>query len=338
MTYRSPLLDHPGAVPADEPDAAVAWHYGDPMREQRALATSAGWVDRSHRGVLTVSGDDRLTWLHSLTSQHLAQLPDGAASEALVLDPHGHVEHHVQLADVGGTVTLDVEPGTVTALAAYLDSMRFWSKVEVTDESDRVAVLSIVGPETAAAIGAVGAVPPSAGRAVAFDGGLVRRMSWPGVDAADLLIERSRVAGVVGRLTDAGVEAAGSWAFEALRVADRRPRLGFETDHRTIPHELGWIGPAVHLDKGCYRGQETVARVQNLGRPPRRMVLVHLDGSGNRLPKHGAAVEVGAREVGFVGTAVWHHELGPVALAVIKRNVADDAVIDIGGIPAAIDA
>ena len=77
---------------------------------------------------------------------------------------------------------------------------------------------------------------------------------------------------------------AGIWAAEALRVAAWRPRLGFETDHRTIVHEVDWLRTAVHLHKGCYRGQETVARVHNLGRPPRRLVFLHLDGSGHVLP------------------------------------------------------
>ncbi len=105
------------------------------------------------------------------------------------------------------------------------------------------------------------------------------------------------------------------WAFEALRIAAHQPRFGLDTDHRTIPHEVGWIGAAVHLDKGCYRGQETVARVHNLGHPPRRLVLLHLDGSADRLPAHGDPVELGGAAVGSVGSAARHYELGPIALA-----------------------
>ncbi len=129
------------------------------------------------------------------------------------------------------------------------------------------------------------------------------------------------------------------WAYEALRVAARRPRFGLETDHRTIPAEVELLAPAVHLDKGCYRGQETVARVHNLGRPPRRLVLLHLDGvSTDELPAPGTpVVAADGREVGFVGTAVRHYELGPVALAVLKRNVADDAALLVGQSAAAID-
>jgi hypothetical protein len=120
-------------------------------------------------------------------------------------------------------------------------------------------------------------------------------------------------------------------AYEALRVQDHRPRLGFETDHRTIPHEIGWIGSAVHLNKGCYRGQETVARVHNLGRPPRRLIFGYLDGTADELPPAHTPVELDGRAVGFLGTAVQHAELGPVALAVIKRNTADDALLTVAG-------
>lgn len=335
--YRSPLLDLPGAVPAEGVDGGIALHYGDPLREQRALAEAAGWVDRSHRGVIAVPGADRLTWLHSLTSQHLTELADGQATEALVLSPHGHVEHHMQVSDLAGTAWLDVEPGTAAPLAEYLESMRFWSAVEPGDLSADWGLLSLVGPNTAAVLTALG-VDPGGPRVVAFDRGWVRRMPWPDTDAADLLVPADSLASTAQRLTAAGAAPAGHWAFEALRVQARRPRLGFETDHRTIPHEVGWIGIAVHLDKGCYRGQETVARVHNLGRPPRRMVLLHLDGADETLPAVGTAISAGDRQVGFVGTAVRHYELGQIALALVKRNVADDATLRVAESVAAIDA
>jgi folate-binding protein YgfZ len=337
--YRSPLLDLPGAVPADGPDAGVALHYGDPLREQRALAEHVGWVDRSHRGVIAIPGADRLSWLHNLTSQHLTELADGRATEALVLSPHGHVEHHLQLAELAGTTWVDLEPGTVGDLLAYLESMRFWSAVEPADVSAEYGVLSVVGPDTSSALAGLGLtdeLPPQG--VVPLGRGWARRMAWPDTDAADLLVPVDELASVARRLTEAGAGPAGSWAFEALRVESRRPRLGFEVDHRTIPHEVGWIGIAVHLDKGCYRGQETVARVQNLGRPPRRLVLLHLDGTSEVLPERGAAVSVDGRPVGFVGTAVRHYELGAIALAIVKRTVADDAVLEVSGATAAIDA
>ncbi len=133
----------------------------------------------------------------------------------------------------------------------------------------------------------------------------------------------------------AAAPAAGHWAYEALRIARGEPRFGVDTDHRTIPNEVGWIGPAVHLDKGCYRGQETVARVHTLGRPPRRLTLLHLDGSENRLPAAGSEVLLGDKAVGFVGSSARHHELGPIALALLKRNTAVDVDLMVDGVAAA---
>ena len=151
----------------------------------------------------------------------------------------------------------------------------------------------------------------------------------------DLVVAREELAGLAAGLRSGGAELAGMWAYEALRIAARRPRLGLDTDHKTIPHEVGWIETAVHLSKGCYRGQETVARVHNLGHPPRRLVFLHLDGSEDALPAHGDPVELAGAGVGFVGSAARHYELGPIALALIKRTVPVDAVLSAAGIAAA---
>jgi folate-binding protein YgfZ len=126
-------------------------------------------------------------------------------------------------------------------------------------------------------------------------------------------------------------------AYEALRVEARRPRAGVDSDHRTIPNELEWLRTAVHLEKGCYRGQETVARVPNLGRPPRRLVLLHLDGMSETLPAPGTAVSSGTREVGRVGTVVRHHELGVIGLALVKQSVDAATPLKVGEAAAAID-
>ena len=335
-TLASPLLDRPGAVPGDGPDAGVARHYGDPLREQRALDRGAGLVDRSTRGVIAVPGPDRLSWLHSITSQHLSALADGTGTEGLVLSPHGHVEHHFVVAELAGTTWLDTEPGNAPALLAYLDSMRFLLRVEPRDATAELAVLTVAGPDAAAVLGAAGLpVPPARWAVVPLDGGGFARRTRE--HEVDLLVPRSSLTEVADRLAAAGATPVGSWAYEAMRVEDRRPRLGFETDHRTIPHEVGWIGTAVHLDKGCYRGQETVARVHNLGRPPRRLVLLHLSGERDELPAPGTPLVLDGRTVGFLGTAAHHHELGPVALGVVKRTVADGTVLDAAGTPAAVD-
>ncbi|MEP6696435.1 MAG: folate-binding protein [Pseudonocardiales bacterium] len=329
----------PGAVAAEGVDEGVAAHYGDPFGEQRAMTEAVGLVDRSNRGVGSVTGADRLSWLHSLTTQHLSALPPWRGTQSLILSPHGHIEHHVVLADDCATTWLDVEPGTIPALLAFLDSMRFMLRVEPADVTADWAVLSLVGPAAAQAVTAleaeVGGQPYDC--APLPDGGLLRRM--PGLPTTiDLVVPRTASQQVTQRLVSAGARPAGVWACEALRVAARRPRLGFETDHRTIVQEGAWEQVAVHLDKGCYRGQETVARVHNLGRPPRKLVLLHLDGSAERLPARGTAVTLEGRPVGFVGTAVRHHEMGPIALAIVRRSTADDALLRIDEVDAAIDA
>jgi tRNA-modifying protein YgfZ len=340
MTTTSPLAARAGAVVAE--GTTVAAHHGDPLREQRLLAEGAGLVDRSDRDVLTVPGADRLTWLHSLTSQHLEQLADGTGTEALVLSPHGHVEHHLVLAELDGSTWADVEPGTGAALQTFLDRMRFLLRVEPALVTTDWALLSLVGPRTPEVLAAAGLPAPGAPYAVTAltDGGWVRRMPSlgdGGATAFDLLVPRADVAARADALTAAGAAHAGLAAYEALRVEARRPRLGVDSDHRTIPNELEWLSSAVHLEKGCYRGQETVARVHNLGRPPRRLVLLHLDGVSEDLSTPGTPVLSGAREVGRTGTVVRHHELGVVALALVKQSVAPDADLTVGGSRAAID-
>jgi folate-binding protein YgfZ len=338
------------AVPAPDPgpDAGAVWHYGDPLGEQRAAETDAVVIDRSHRAVLTLDGKDRQTWLHSISTQHVSELPEGASTENLSLDGQGRVEDHWIQTELGGTTYLDTEPWRGGLLLEYLRKMVFWSEVTV-DDAD-LAVLSLLGPRLAnrAVLDALGldALPAEPIAVPVAGGGFVRRT--PGAPAGqvelDLLVPRDDSAGWQSRLAQASVRPAGVWAFEAHRVAALRPRLGVDTDERTIPHEVGWVGGpgegAVHLDKGCYRGQETVARVHNLGKPPRMLVLLHLDGSVDR-PSTGDAVFAGGRAVGRLGTVVDHVDLGPVALALLKRGLPADTDLRTGpqaAVAAVIDA
>ncbi len=207
------------AVPGTGRDEGVPWHFGDPLREQRVMTTGAAVVDRSNRDVLVVPGQDRLGWLHSISSQHLSALGDGDATEALVLSPHGHVEQHWQVTELDSTVWIDTEPGTAAEVLGYLHKMQFMKRVEPADVSAQWAVLSLVGPATPTVLALAGLpTPDRPGRAAPVDGGgFVRRMSWPGPDAADLVVPRARAQGVIEALTAAGASRAGLWAFEALR-------------------------------------------------------------------------------------------------------------------------
>ena len=341
ITITSPLLARPGAVESSGPDAGVAWHYGDPTAEQRALEQGRAVVDQSHLGVVTVTGPDRLTWLDSLCSQQVVNLPPGQSVELMILTPQGRIEHVAAAVDDGATTWLITE--TAPALATFLDRMRFMLRVEVADVTDQWA-----------ALGEAVSAPAAPGEPVTWVD------QWPHVgpggtsyaDAAApggaarawrlVLVPRDSLEGAVDDRLAAGWSLAGTWANEALRIAAHRPRAATEVDELALPHELDWLRTAVHLHKGCYRGQETVAKVHNVGRPPRRLTMLHLDGSAHMLPTPGATVSIAGegetREAGHVTSASRHHELGPIALAVIKRSVDPNAPLAVayeGGVIAA---
>lgn len=335
------------AVPAPDsgPDAGAVWHYGDPLGEQRAGETDAILVDRSHRAVLTLTGKDRQSWLHNISTQHVSELPDGAGTQNLSLDGQGRVEDHWLQTELGGVTYLDTEPWRGEPLLNYLTKMVFWS--DVSPAAADLAVLSLLGPRLAdrTVLDALGldALPVEWQSVAVTGGGFLRRMPGTpdGPVEVDLLVPRAEAAAWQQRLS---LRPAGVWAYEAHRVAALRPRLGVDTDERTIPHEVRWIGGpgqgAVHLDKGCYRGQETVARVHNLGKPPRMLALLHLDGSVDR-PATGDPVAAGGRTVGRLGTVVEHVDLGPVALALLKRGIPADTQLAVGSdgeVAAVIDA
>lgn len=335
----SPLLARHGAVVGTGAEAGVAWHYGDPVAEQRALVAGTGVVDCSHLGIVAVTGADRLSWLHSITSQHLSDLAPSTSTETLVLSPHGHVEHAAGVVDDGTTTWLVTS--TPHELAAWLDLMRFTLRVKVADvtgdwaavgeprrgegEPGGLVVWSDPWPTTSP--GGTRYGPPDD--------------EHPGAQRAWrlVLVPRDELAAQVAARQAAGARLAGTWATEALRVAAWRPSTAHEVDDRTVPHELDWLRTAVHLDKGCYRGQETVARVHNLGRPPRRLTMLHLDGSEHLLPDAGATVTDGSGTgVGVLTTAARHYELGPVGLAVLRRATPVDAPLTValdGGDPVA---
>lgn len=318
----SPFSSRPGFVAHSA--TGVASHYGNPLVEQRALVAGTAVVELGHRGVVTVTGPDRLSWLDSVTSQALKRLAPGESAETLLLDPSGRVEHAAGVLDDGQTTWLLVDGSETESLASWLDSMRFMLRVEVADRSADFATFGSFADLAlpAADPSGVPLVWVDPWREIAVGGvGYAADEAHPGHDWT----YRETLVPIADREAIAASEipVAGTLALEALRIAAWRPRLVTEADERTIPHELDWLRSAVHLDKGCYRGQETVAKVHNLGHPPRRIVMLHLDGSDNVLPAHGSPVSRGtgdeAREVGVITSSGTHYELGPIALAVIKR-------------------
>lgn len=347
--YRSPLLSRPGAFAASGADAGVAAHYGDPVAEQRALArrTRLALVDHSNLGVVTVAGEDRLSWLTTLSSQVLAGLGESDSTELLLLTPQGRIEFSAFAVEKDGAVWLITERDQAAPLVEYLNRMKFMLRVEITDRTETHAVLGstldpreVEGADAVLAGGIVWTDPWSAGIA---PGGYTYASAGDGEHPASAY-RRYLTIVPAHRLLDAveGAQLAGVWAAEALRIEAWRPRVGVDSDEKTIPHELDLLRTAVHLEKGCYKGQETVARVHNLGHPPRRLTFLDLDGSEHTLPAAGSAVMNGEKKVGTVTSVALHHEAGPIALAVLKRSVdpvatlrvADGGDTDADGNPA----
>ncbi|MFT6534610.1 MAG: folate-binding protein YgfZ [Alpinimonas sp.] len=314
----------------------VAASYGNPFTEQRDLLRGSALVDLSHRGVIAVTGVDRLSWLDSLLSQELRSLHAGDSTEALLLDPHGHIEHALRIVEDGATTWLLVDEGRSTSLAKWLDRMRFMKQVEVADVTETVATFGFFDSGVASAALEAVVLAPEATPLVWVDPwNHVSAGGWQYADSAEhpagqwnyreVLVSRDRVAELVQAMRSAKIAPAGLIALDSLRIAAWRPRVTTEADATALPHETDWLRSAVHLNKGCYRGQETVAKVHNLGRPPRRLVFLTLDGSDAVLPEPGTPVFFGETEVGRITSSGRHFEEGAVALAVIKRSVAPDA-------------
>lgn len=279
------------------PDESVARHYGDPFQEQRLLASSTGRIDMSHKGVLRLSGPDRLVYLNSLTTQLLLDLKPGDSALTLNLNPQGFVLHELHVIEDGQFTWVITEPGTTDELLGYFIKMKFLMKVDIVNVSDEWGVVFENSHTT-------------------HETFLTWLNPFP-VGGREILVSQHQIKEYVA------LAPVGMWAHSAWRVEHLIPRLGFETDHRTIPNEVGWLETAVHLDKGCYRGQETISKVTRMGKPPRRLALVHFDGSVDDLPEHGTEVFLGDTSVGFVATSIQHYELGPVASVIIKRNVIE---------------
>ncbi len=284
------------------PDRGAIWHFGEPSHEQRALEAGKAFADLSHRAVISIAGDDRLTWLNDLATQEFASLQPGQWVESLMLDAQGHITQQFFAVDDGERVWIHTEAEKEEALLTFLKRMVFMLKVD---------------PQSATATHAVVRAP-----------GL-----HDGIGGPFAIVPRSELADVLSAFATVHTQV-GTWALEAERVAAHRARILFETDHKSIPNELGFLNGAVHMKKGCYPGQETVAKVFNLGHPPRRLVLLHLDGSMVHYPATGAKVFSGEKEVGYIGTLARHYQLGPIALAVIRRTTPVSEVLTVDGVPA----
>lgn len=346
VEYLSPLLSHvPGAAANSDvenaPDyASVAWHYGAPLVEQRYLQESTGVVDRSHYRVIEVAGPDRLEYLNTLFSQKVDDAAPGTVTEALNLDPNGRVLHHMTLTILEDAVLVDTAPQGFDSLIKYLQMMIFRSEVTVAEVSR--AILTVMGPAAPEHLVAAGLAFPQVGAATWVGHSVVRHLPWPLGGRVDVLVRREDLIGAFDALVAAGSHPVGLMGYEAERVVSLRPELARDGDEKMIAHEAKrWIASAadpaaVHLNKGCYRGQETVSRVHNLGRSPRVLVMLQLDGSA-ALPQPGEPVMAGSRAVGRIGTVVHHADFGPIALALLKRSAQQAEGLHVGDCAVSVD-
>lgn len=288
-----------------------------PLAQQRALARGEAVVTLPHFQAISVTGEDRLTLIHSLTSQHVAQLPAGTCVENLVLSPQGRIEHQFLMLDDSERTLILGE--TAHELGAWLMRMRFMMRVAVTDLDGHV--IGRLSDDEAPASGVHWTDP------------------WDTAGSVSYAPHRpeARYPLTLQLVPDAPADALPSETLEALRIAAWRPRFTTEVDDRALPHELDLLRSAVHLNKGCYRGQETVAKVHNLGHPPRRLTYLSLDGN---VPEPGALIrlEPEGKPVGRITSAATHYEEGPIALALLKRAAPVDAPLCVDDADAPITA
>lgn len=346
--------NRPAAVLGHGLDAGVPAHFGDPAGEQAALLAGRAVTDLSHLDVVTVTGADSLSYLTTLSTQVVTDLQAGDSAEALLLDPQGRITFWLGVTDDGQQTFLITEAGRGEDLVGFLEKMKFMLRVEAKLSTDDYAVLGVMSQtEGEDALNEIES---------GLEAVTVWRDAWPQINPngtsycaveADkhparqhrrhlLVVPRGTSTQTAQQLLD-GLEKlgpvtlpggwtidsarpAGTLAWEALRIADWRPRWGNDVDHKTLPHELDWLRTAVHLHKGCYCGQEAVARLINLGKPPRRLVQLDLDGSEGLVPRPGDRVMVGARAVGTVTSVATHFEDGPIALATLRRATAEGPV------------
>jgi len=276
-------------------------HFGNPLQEQRQLLLGQAVVRRSDQQVLSLTGDDALSWLHSITSQNVKNLKPGESTETLVLTPNGHIEHQLKVLAFDAGLYLIVNTQKVQALSLWLNQMRFRSKVLLAETDLEVwGSFKDLGLSELVWVDGFDSEPK---------GSVRYAMQVESFPYREYLV----APGNKPELPEAGL-----LAFEALRIAAGRPEIT-DIDERSLPHEFDWLASAVHLTKGCYRGQETVAKVHNLGHPPRRLVVLNLE-VGDTLANPGEEISYQGKLVGKVLAGALHYEAGSLALGLVNRN------------------
>lgn len=297
--------------------------------DDAVLRTGCGLVDRSERGKLALTGADRRSFLAGQVTNDVEALEPGAGCYAAFLTHKGKMLGDLRVLETGEDLLLDTER---VALQALFDLVRRFSigyDVQLHKRTLERGLLSLVGPAADAVLAAAGAAPlpgpeEHAHVAATIAGAPVRVVRTS--SGADVLVEASRTGAVRDALVAAGATVVPEAAAEVLRVEAGTPRYGVDLDDTVIPQEAGLNARAVSFTKGCYVGQETVARLFYKGKPNR-----HLRGLRLSAPAEpGAVLHLGDREVGHLGSSVVSPVHGPIALAMVRREAEPGAVVRVG--------
>jgi tRNA-modifying protein YgfZ len=291
----------------------------------RAATEAVALLDRSERGKLALSGPDAVAFLDSLLSNDIAALEPGRGIDATLLTHKGQMLAEVRVLRTETELLLDTERVALQALFDALHLYRIGYRAELHKRTLECGLLSLIGPECDALLREApgGAEHDHIAGEV---GGLgVRLIRTPlGVD---VLCASEEEAAVAAALEAAGAVSIAEATAETLRIELGRPRFGVELDESTMPQEAGIHERAVSYTKGCYVGQETVARLYWKGKPNR-----HLRGLRLSEPvAPGATLSLGGRRVGVVGSCVSSPRLGPIGLALVRREAEPGAVLEVGG-------
>jgi tRNA-modifying protein YgfZ len=296
--------------------------------QYRALREGAGLLDRSERGKLLVSGADAAEYLQGQVTNEIEALEPDRGCYAALLDRKGHFVADMRVLRLShshaGDIWLDTEAIALEPLRKHLETYKIGREVEVVDETREWAITSLIGPGSAEIAGTPPLSPEYTQHYYERDGIKILAIATDlGID----LDTRPQDAEVLReQLLAAGAEPVSEAAAEIVRVESGRPRFGHDFDGRTMPAEAGVVERAVDFEKGCYIGQEPVARLHYRGKPNRRLVGLRLSGPA----EEGAALRLGEREVGAVGSACVSPALGPIALAIVRREAEAGDRLEVG--------
>jgi len=293
--------------------------------QYRQLREECGVVDRSERGKLVVSGPEAAEYLQGQLTNDTEAIAPGDGCYAALLDRKGHMQGDMRVLRPGGEpdLWLDTEPEALEAIRRHLGMYKIGRQVEVGDVSAERAILSLIGPRAVEVAGSA-PLPENACEEATVGGAKCLAVGTP--DGIDLFVETAERDRVLAALLAAGAVEVSPEAAEILRIESGRPRFGAEMGTETMPAEAGIVEQTISFTKGCYIGQETVARLHYKGKPNR-----HLRGLRLSAPAQpGAALRLGEREVGALGGAAVSPAFGPIGLAILRREAEPGTTVAVG--------